>query len=153
MNNKKVCAAISFLFVLLIIGCSPGVSPDLTDPETSSSFEQTTYVIYEKEGYRMESTTINHEKSYDLYEEWKKRQEILENEAKYEIIKERMQDKKGTTRAEQNLERYCNSLQSNSCLKMDKLETSRGYKEIEVSCNRFDSRNICLEHEVNIKNR
>ncbi len=139
------------IFVLFVVGCNSNPGPDFSNPKMPESYQEITYEIHQKDGYEMKSTTIKHEEDYDLFEEWKKRQENLENQAKYEMVRASMQENREISKMERNLEKYCNSLQSNSCLQMKTLEVRGGCKEIEISCDRFDSRDICLRHEVKIK--
>ncbi len=143
------------LLLLIIAGCGENQNDTKPYIDTPKDTEKTVYMIGGEKKDKSTTISISHEDEHDLFEDWKSRQEQKELEAKHktqwDIIKSERKKEEDRIAEEKRLENYCNRLRSNSCLNMTQVTDSRGCREVEVSCNRYDSEGICFDHEVNIK--
>ncbi|MFW6013547.1 MAG: hypothetical protein ACOCZQ_00405 [Nanoarchaeota archaeon] len=143
------------LLILTLAGCGESQNTNTNELQIPTDAQRTVYVIDGEEKDKNTTISINHEEEYDLHEEWESRQEQKEIEAKHkagwDVLKSEREKEEAIIAEEKRLENYCNRLRSNSCLNMTTLTDSYGCREVEVSCNRHDSDNICFDYDVSIK--
>ncbi|MGM5482115.1 MAG: hypothetical protein ACQESF_01510 [Nanobdellota archaeon] len=139
------------LVLLLLAGCGASGESNV-EFETKQNYSMQKYEIQHKDGYEMEVFNINHEKQNDLFKQWEERQIKKENEAKYEMKRD-IYRRKDTEKkkAEYELEKYCESLHSNSCLEMEWIKDHNGCRKVEVTCDENDTDDICVEYVVDLK--
>ncbi len=116
-----------------------------------ADFEFEIFEVENIDGHKMEITTINHSKEYDLYEKWKKEQQDREAIEQIETARTKVRNDQELRFEEKRLVEWCNNLRSNSCLDMKWFRSLDECRQLEVECLLYNNDEICVSYDVVIK--
>lgn len=148
---SKIILVLSVICLLFISGCSNSKTVDYSQFKMPNMSQVETFEVGNPDGHIMTSYDIPHEKEYDAFEEWKSRQEEKENVDRYNMIRDVYDNFEEIKEEEYELEEYCNTLHSNSCLDMEWIKDHNGCREVEVECKKYDTDDICIRYEFDVK--
>lgn len=154
----QICLFLSMIF--LLVGCSQEQSNSLSNNMNNipnlayfdQSQMQTFVVDTEDNGNVLVSEEIYDEPEYDKFEEWQRTQSAKEGTKEYNMYRDVIENAKAEKESqEEELERYCNSLHSNSCLSMTHIENRYSCNKITVECKKYDTEDICVRYVISVK--
>jgi hypothetical protein len=101
------------------------------------------------EGFTMQIYDITTEKAANLSEIWRKSKAKKEGQDKYDTIR-KIYDDTSLEDEETEMEYYCNSLFSNSCMEMKYTYDRNGCRKVTVECKKYNCDDICIKYDINI---
>ena len=141
----------------MLLFLSACVSEETKKPNNSDyimpvNYEETTFVVEEIDGFELTTHEIPHyDENYDSFEEWQEYNARKEAQDKYDMVRDVFDNYKEVEEEEEELKYYCESLHSNSCLEMTWIKDHNGCREVQVECSKYDSDDICIRFDVDIK--
>ncbi len=85
----------------------------------------------------------------EMFEKWQHIQNLKDQQADYDSIARKSDD--DIKDEEEELKKWCESLHSNSCLELTEIEDGNGCREVLVTCKRYDSDDVCVKYEIDLK--
>ena len=137
--------------ILLVLTACTSQNFDPSKYTMPSDYELQSYEVAMQDGYAMHTEEIIHSKEANLTEIWLEWKEKKEGQDKYDMIKKVYHDDTELEEEEEELEYYCESLFSNSCLEMEYIHDHNGCREVEVECDKYNSDDICIRYDIDIK--
>jgi hypothetical protein len=99
--------------------------------------------------FSMQTYDITTEKAANLSEIWKDAQAKKEGQDKYDTIR-KIYDDTSIEDEETEMEYYCSSLFSNSCLEMKYTFDHNGCRKVSVQCKKYNCDKVCIKYDISI---
>jgi hypothetical protein len=150
----KYAHAISWLMVIgsliLISGCA-STEPEKTTFKMPENYKTQIFEVSAgaSDDFTMQSYEITTEKAANLSEIWKNAQAKKEGQDKYDTIR-KIYDDTTLEDEEVELEGYCNSLFSNSCMDMKYDFDHNGCRKVTVECKKYNCDKVCIKYDIGI---
>ncbi|MBN2458417.1 hypothetical protein JXB31_04785 [Candidatus Woesearchaeota archaeon] len=142
-------------FVIIIVtisGCNSGSNDDIpfSQYKMPVDYDVQAFEVTKESSYIMEQVEIAHSSKANLSEIWLENKNRKEAQDKYDMVREIVDDSE-IEAEEEELELYCNSIFSNSCLEMEFIHDHNGCRRVDVECKKYNGDDICIRYDIAIK--